>query len=132
MFVSYCNVGNATAILPEVLRQPVPQVVPIICNARVLAVYRSRERATGLWKNMLDLKSRIVNANGWWKSEGVKKLVCYLASIYNTSDQDTKDAIALYFVDTSERYAGELAGGDDDEAEQEAIDFVNKCLVDEE
>jgi hypothetical protein len=57
----------------------------------------------------------------------------YLARKYVASDdQDEKDAIALYFMSISEGYAGELVGGDDDGAKQEAIDFVNECLDDEE
>jgi hypothetical protein len=117
--------------LPQEL--PKPEGIQVICNARVLEVYRSPERATGLWQTMIDLKASVAVANKWWGSKGVKNLVYHLAEMYaETTDQNTRDAIALYFVDTAERCAGELAGGDDDMAEQEAIDFVNECLVDEE
>ena len=110
-----------------------PEGIQVICNARVLEVYRSCERVTGLWKSMLDLTEEIAEKRNWSDSKGARNLVYHLAKMYVKSDnQNTKDAIALYFVDTAERYAGELAGGDDEGAEQDAIDFVNECLVDEE
>ncbi|MDR0740799.1 MAG: hypothetical protein LBF34_03765, partial [Puniceicoccales bacterium] len=110
-----------------------PEGIKVICNARVLEVYRSREHNTGLWMDALNLKANIAATHNWWESKGVRNLVYHLAEMYaKTNDQPTKDAIALYFVVTSSSYAGELAGGDDDDAEQEAIDFVNECLIDEE
>ncbi|MDR2629113.1 MAG: hypothetical protein LBC30_03950 [Puniceicoccales bacterium] len=79
---------------------------------------------------MIGLKANVATVHNWRGSKGVKKLVYHFAEMYvETTDQGIKDAIALYFVDTSERYAGESAGGNDDTAEQEAIDFVNECLV---
>jgi hypothetical protein len=96
-------------------------------------VYRSRERATGLWTDALNLKAKITTIYNWRGSKGVKNLVYHLAEMYTkTNDQNTKDAIALFFVVTSSSYAGELAGGDNDDTEQEAIDFVCECLVNEE
>jgi hypothetical protein len=80
---------------------------------------------------MLELTERIAEENEWWDSKGIRSLVYYLAQRYASSSQVDKDAIALYFVDTSGRYSGELAGGDDDEAEQNAIDFVKECLGDQ-
>jgi hypothetical protein len=80
---------------------------------------------------MIKLQEKTLQSHNWKGSIGIRNLVYYWAGIYETANQDTKDAITLYFVDTAERYAGELAGGDDEDAEQEAIDFVNECLVDE-
>lgn len=105
----------------------------MICNARVLEVYKSRgRRTTDLWQNMLILTEQIAEEQNWCDSKGARSLVYHLAQKYAESkDQNEKDVIVLYFMSVAECYAGELVGGDDDDAEQGAIDFVNECLVDE-
>jgi hypothetical protein len=117
--------------LPQEL--PKPEGIQVICNARVLEVYDSPDCCSNkLWQTMLDLTERIAEEQNWCDSKGAKNLVYYLARKYvKSGDQGEKDAIALYFLDTSGRYAGELVGGDGDDDEQEAIDFVRECLVNE-
>jgi hypothetical protein len=111
---------------------PEPQrvVVPVICSERVLEVARSRNcSSSDLWQRMLTLTDKIILENGWFRSQGVEKLVYYLAQRYAaSSDEDEKDVITLYFISTSECYSDELFG-DDEDAEQRAIDFVNECLA---
>jgi hypothetical protein len=148
LLVSFCNTGKAVGAVSPFLMEPAqrtglppsspqelpePEGIQVICNTRVLEVYESRERATGLWKSMLDLQKRTLRSNNWKGSVGIRNLVYHLAQKYVENDnQDAKDAIALYFLSVSECYAGELAGGDDDDTEQKTIDFVKECLVNEE
>jgi hypothetical protein len=65
--------------------------------------------------------------NNWYGATSVKSSIEYLASIYNTADQDTKDAIAVYFTEISG-----CLDCDNDKAKEETVDFVKRSLVDEE
>jgi hypothetical protein len=106
------------------------KIVQVICNKRVLEVYNLPDcYSHNLWRAMTTLTETIAKNHNWRDSKGERNLIYYLAEMYKTADQNTKDAIALYFLDTSGRCAGELAGGDDEDAEQEAIDFTCKCLL---
>jgi hypothetical protein len=129
----------------EALPLPPPQqveaheIVPMICNQHVLDVYRSSESTTGLWQAMLSLKMKVLQSHQWKGSKGIRNLVYHLAEMYKSADQDTRDAITLYFLIIADSYIGELADGDDDEAadgddeeaEEEASNFASSCLVDE-
>jgi hypothetical protein len=120
----------------DLLPPPPPQeetreVVQVVYNAAVRRVNESHDYDSPLWQAMLDLTGGIIVKNRWGDSRGVRRLVYRLAKMYKTANQNTKDAIALYLVGTADSYAGELAGGDDDDAEQNAIDFARQCMVDE-
>jgi hypothetical protein len=119
---------------PPLPQEETRKVVQVICNKRVLDVYQSPDRCSSdLWQKMLDLTEGIAEEHNWYDSKGARSLVYHLAKIYDkTTDQDKKDVIALYFVNTSGCCVGELAGGDDNDAEQDAIEFVDECLIDEE
>jgi hypothetical protein len=80
---------------------------------------------------MIKLTKAIAKALSQCDSNGAKNLVYQLAEMYKTADQDTKDAIVLYFLDFRECYADGTIDGCDD-AEREAINFINECLVNEE
>jgi hypothetical protein len=118
--------------LPEVGDLPPPppppqeetrEVVQVICNEHVLEAYRSSDcNSDELWRSMLILMGKTMRRNKRAGLEGRKNLVYCLAKTYKTADQDTKDAIALYF---------KIFHDDDDVTEQEATNFINECLVDD-
>jgi hypothetical protein len=119
---------------PQISLPPPPQketreVVPVLCSKRVLDVYNLSDYSDNdLWQVVLDLIEEITKTQNWCDSKGEKSLVYHLAELYKTANQNIRDAIALYFLDTSGCCIGELAG-DDDDAEQDAIDFVSTCLA---
>jgi hypothetical protein len=130
---------------PPPLRQPEPQValqeepepqgvvVPVTCSEDIVMLTRFPDCCSSdLWQRMLALQRGTLKSHNWKGSVGIKNLVYHLAQRHAQSDdQNEKDAIALYFLGIAECYSGELAGGDNEDAEQEAIDFVKECLVDE-
>jgi hypothetical protein len=78
---------------------------------------------------MINLQETTLESNNWEGSVGIRNLVYYLARRYaRNKKQDEKDAIALCFIRISGCCIGELADGDDDEAEEQTINFVKECL----
>jgi hypothetical protein len=125
----FCSQACAAGPVPLSAQETAPQIV---CTPRVLEVYRSDNQTDELQINAFNLKEDFyTERNNLDHVSDEKDLVEYLASIYNTSDQITKDAIALYFTETSGCRMDELAG-DNDKAKEEAMDFIKKCLADEE
>jgi hypothetical protein len=134
LLVGFCNmekaVGTVSPLLGKSSSEATQKVVQVICNKHVLDAYESSDCYSHyLWQFMTNLTKKIKTENGWKGSKGEKNLVHYLAEMYKTADQNTKDAIALYFFDISGHCANKLADGDDEDNEQEIIDFVCECLL---